>query len=49
MITPAYLPLLSKTASTGGISVLKDSRHLERVSLSLTELNPLVYISCAEI
>ena len=41
-ITPVYLPLASKTANTGGISVLKNSRHLDRGSFSLTVLTPSV-------
>jgi hypothetical protein len=42
VITPAYFPLASNTASTGGNSVLNDSRHLDNVSFSFTELTPLV-------
>ena len=41
VIIPIYLPFSSKTAKTGGIPFLKLSRHLESVSFSWTELNPL--------
>jgi hypothetical protein len=39
--TPLYLPLLSKTAKTGGISPLKSERQTESVSSSLTLIKPL--------
>lgn len=35
--TPRYLPLLFVTASTGGISFLKISRHLDMGSVSWTD------------
>ncbi len=34
VITPAYLPLSSKTARTGGISFLNKSKHLDSASFS---------------
>jgi hypothetical protein len=39
-ITPLYLPLLSKTAKTGGNSSLKRDRQEESVSFSCTFKKP---------
>ena len=47
VIIPAYLPFSSRTARTGGKPFLKLSMHLDRVSVSLTELNFSVRISFA--
>src|SRR4030043_2283385 len=49
VITPAYLPLSSKTARTGGISFLNMSMHLDRVSFSLTVKNLFEQTSLTEI
>lgn len=42
VITPVNLPFASRTARTGGISVLNASRHLDSVSLSFTAATLLV-------
>ena len=44
-MTPVYLPLLSRTAITGGSSFLNSSRHLESGSSSLTVANFLEHTS----
>jgi hypothetical protein len=39
-ITPLYLPSLSNTARTGGVSFLKSDRQEESVSFSCTSKKP---------
>src|SRR3989304_9716236 len=48
-ITPEYFPLSFRTAITGGISFLNNSKHLGTGSFSLTLEKPFVKTSFTEI